>query len=221
MLIPPESVLFTYPITRDYGFAPNPFHGYCTLATCKPHIRKKAKIGDWIMGVAGANLKKIKHQCIFLMKVSEKLTFEEYWNDGRFLIKRPSRNGSLVKMLGDNIYHRDKGGSWIQEDSHHSNKDGSINQTNLLRDTGSCENVLISNFFFYFGENARPVDLGSIGYTRIRDFKKTPLDSCVAGRKIIHSLVEANFHSINILDGDPNQFLSSHHRVDQGTSKIL
>ncbi len=28
---------------RDYGFAPNPFHGICTLATCKPVIRRVAR----------------------------------------------------------------------------------------------------------------------------------------------------------------------------------
>ena len=31
---------YSYIITRDYGFAPNPFGGVCTLATCKPKIRK-------------------------------------------------------------------------------------------------------------------------------------------------------------------------------------
>ena len=33
---------------RDYGFAPNPYFGYCTLATCKPVIRRCAGVGDWI-----------------------------------------------------------------------------------------------------------------------------------------------------------------------------
>ena len=35
---------------RDYGFAPNPFHRTCTLATCKPDIRSSAYAqGDWIV----------------------------------------------------------------------------------------------------------------------------------------------------------------------------
>lgn len=25
---------FSYIVARDYGFAPNPFHGFCTLANC-------------------------------------------------------------------------------------------------------------------------------------------------------------------------------------------
>lgn len=34
-------VLFSYIVRWDHGFAPNPFHGICSLATCKPGIRKK------------------------------------------------------------------------------------------------------------------------------------------------------------------------------------
>ena len=42
--------LFSYVVARDYGFAPNPFFGVCTLATCKPIVRRVAAIGDWIVG---------------------------------------------------------------------------------------------------------------------------------------------------------------------------
>lgn len=41
---------YSYKITRDYGFAPNPFGKYCSLACCKPHVRRKAIVGDWIVG---------------------------------------------------------------------------------------------------------------------------------------------------------------------------
>lgn len=47
--------LYSYVITRDYGFAPNPFWGICSLATCKPQIRQRALKGDWIAGFGGAN----------------------------------------------------------------------------------------------------------------------------------------------------------------------
>ncbi|WP_269472843.1 hypothetical protein [Vibrio panuliri] len=39
------------------------------------------------------------------------------------------------------MYHKDKNGEWIQEDSHHSNPDGSFNMTNLYRDTKSEPSV--------------------------------------------------------------------------------
>jgi hypothetical protein len=35
--------LFTYKMTHDSGFAPNPFYDILTLATCKPGIRKTKK----------------------------------------------------------------------------------------------------------------------------------------------------------------------------------
>ena len=42
--------LYSYIVARDFGFAPNPFYGFCTLATCKPKIREHASVGDWVVG---------------------------------------------------------------------------------------------------------------------------------------------------------------------------
>lgn len=220
MLIEPNSHLYTYPITRDFGFAPNPFHGFCTLATCKPDVRKSAMVGDWVMGIGGSNLRTVKRKCIFLMKVSEKISFQGYWGDHRFALKKPSRNGSRVQMLGDNIYHKDQYGTWIQEDSHHSNPDGTPNRDNLDRDTGRCDQVLISNNFFYFGSAAININLHSIGYGRIRNLKKTCLSSSAAGRELITSVFNENRSNRNYIVADPCQFNDSHRRVDQGTGKI-
>lgn len=220
MLIEPDSYLYTYAITRDFGFAPNPFHGFCTLATCKPRIRKAAKVGDWVMGVGGSTLGTVKGKCIFLMKISEKIEFQNYWNDHRFSLKKPLRNGSRVQMLGDNIYHKNRDGSWIQEDSHHSNPDGSPNPINVKRDTSSNDRVLISNCFYYFGSQAIEVDLNSIGYIKIRDFKKTDLSVSSDGRKLIEAVFNKNRRHMNMVIADPCQFLDSHQRVDQGTGKI-
>ena len=49
--------MFSYVIEHDLGFAPNPFHGACTLACCKPVIRKRAQLGDYILGT-GAVVKR-------------------------------------------------------------------------------------------------------------------------------------------------------------------
>ena len=142
---------YSYVVARDYGFAPNPFGPYCTLATCKPNIRRAASKGDWIVGTGSARCHGTTN-LVFAMKVSEKLTFNEYWRDPRFLYKRPVLNGSLKQTYGDNIYYC-KRGKWHQADSHHSNEDGSVNTYNLERDT-SYPYVLISDHFFYFGRNA-------------------------------------------------------------------
>lgn len=221
MLIEPDSNLFVYVIARDFGFAPNPFFGSCTLATCKPGIRKSANIGDWVLGVAGLALgKSIHRKCILLMRVSEKMSFQEYWDDERFKLKKTCRNGSQLKMLGDNIYHRGNKGEWIQEDSHHSHPDGTTNVVNLYRDTGTCDQVLISDFFYYFGSKAIPVDLASINYTPGLGFKKIALNNSREGKILIENFYSENKYNLNYVVSDPCQFLDSHKRVDQGTRKI-
>ncbi|QNR85879.1 hypothetical protein H9N25_05365 [Pedobacter riviphilus] len=141
--------VYAYKITRDYGFAPNPFGAYCSLACCKPHIRKKAKIGDWIIGTGAVENGLLNH-LIFLMKVTDKLTFQEYWLDERFNYKKPVLNGSLKQIHGDNIYSN-KDGVWIQSDSHHSLHDGLLNEKNLKQDL-SGEYVLVSDHFVYLGD---------------------------------------------------------------------
>jgi len=221
MLIEPNAHVYAYVIARDFGFAPNPFHGVCTLATCKPGIRKAATVGDWILGVGGKKLGPTHRKCILLMKVSEKISFQNYWDDPRFSLKKPCRNGSHVKMLGDNIYHKNANGQWIQDDSHHSNPDGTTNQVNLYRDTGTSDQVLISNYFFYFGENAIPVDLASIEYKSGLGFKKINLSVSKEGRSLIESVYKNYWKNLNLLIADPCQFMDSHRRVDQGTGKII
>ena len=79
---------YSYVIPRDFGFAPNPYFEYCTLATCKPRIRKGAQIGDWI-GAFGSARMTISKKLVVLMQVEEILTFDEYWEDDRFIAKHP------------------------------------------------------------------------------------------------------------------------------------
>lgn len=142
--------LYSYVIRRDYGFAPNPFHGCCTLATCKPVIRRTAQIKDWIAAF-GPKHHPTEKRLVCLMRVSEALTFDEYWNDNRFKSKRPVFNKSVTHKYGDNIYHH-VNGVWVQEPSHHSFSDG-MNFTNLNRDT-KTDRVLIAKEFYYFGKDA-------------------------------------------------------------------
>lgn len=142
--------LYSYVITRDYGFAPNPFWNICSLATCKPQIRERALKGDWIAGFGGANTA-ITHKMVFLMQVDEICTFDEYWVDPRFFMKKPRFDGNYQQCYGDNIYHH-VGSEWMQENSHHSYADG-INKNNLIHDT-RIDRVLISFHYWYFGENA-------------------------------------------------------------------
>lgn len=164
---------YSYVIPRDYGFAPNPYFDYCTLATCKPRIRKSAQVGDWI-GAFGSAHMTIRGKLVFLMLVDEVLTFDEYWDDPRFQNKRPIFNKSVMYMYGDNIYHHLEN-KWAQEPSHHSKVDGNINYINLNNDT-KTDRVLIATEYYYFGNNAidMPIEFASliwrqIGYKICRD----------------------------------------------------
>lgn len=142
--------LYSYVVARDYGFAPNPFHGVCTLATCKPQIRKQAEVGDLIVGTGSARYG-LADRLVFVMKVAEALTYDEYWRDPRFRSKRPDLTGSLKQAFGDNIYHRHtRTGKWMQEDSHHSLASGKPNRANIKHDT-SVDRVLIGTSFIYWG----------------------------------------------------------------------
>jgi hypothetical protein len=153
------------------------------------------------------------------MKVTEKCSFQAYWDNPEYSIKKPLRNGSRVRMLGDNIYHKVADANWIQEDSHHSQDDGSMHQENMKRDTKS-ENVLLSNFFLYFGDSAIPIDLNSISYYRIRDFKRYDLTETNNAGILVKSIFSENHDKLNQVISDPYQFNESHKRVDQSTGQI-
>lgn len=165
--------LFTYVVRYDVGFAPNPFHGFCTLATCKPGIRRTAKTGDWIAGV-GSRQKGQDGLLVFAMRVDDAISYDAYWSDTRFERKKPNRAGSLKQRYGDNIYHRAPDSeSWFQEDSRHSLADGTPNTDHIRRDT-SAPRVLISQTFAYYGDQA--VDIPA-------EFRNwAGLDICSGGR---------------------------------------
>ncbi|MBS1911577.1 MAG: hypothetical protein JST22_06305 [Bacteroidetes bacterium] len=162
--------LYSYIVARDYGFAPNPFHGFCTLATCKPPIRAHAKVGDWIVGTGAKKRYDFAGRLIYAMQVSELLDFDTYWNDSRFLLKRPDLNGSLKVIYGDNIYHRD-GKRWIQANSHHSLEKGRPNKANIVWDT-DVDRLLVATKFVYWGASAPLIP------NRFRPFRRTGRDIC-------------------------------------------
>jgi Nucleotide modification associated domain 2 len=146
--------LFSYVVARDYGFAPNPFFNVCTLATCKPGIRRLAQVGDWVIGTGTANRNRAGY-LVYAMKVAETMTFEGYWNDPRFQLKKPNLRSSKKVAFGDNIYSRaPAGGAWCQLDSHHSFANGSPNPANIENDT-KADRMLIGTEFVYWGGSAR------------------------------------------------------------------
>ena len=154
--------VYSYVVAQDYGFAPNPFYGRCTLATCKPKIRKCAAVGDYIIGTGAAQRKRSGY-LVFYMRVDETTTYDTYWDDPRFEHKRPRLRGSKKQAFGDNIYHKNpRTSKWLQADSYHSRPGGRPNPLNVDHDT-QCDRVLIATEFTYWGGEGPviPVRLGS------------------------------------------------------------
>ncbi len=168
--------LWSYKISRDYGFAPNPFFGFCTVACCKPKVRRGAAIGDLVVGCGSAKLNLVG-RVIFAMRVAEKMTFQEYWDDPRFQRKRPVFTAGKARAFGDNIYHM-VGADWVQEDSHHSFAGGAWNDENAQRDLGA-DAVLIGTDFTYWGSLAPEIPAhlrncdGDDLYPHVRDVRNS------------------------------------------------
>ena len=143
--------LFSYVVRYDSGFAPNPFHGYCTLATCKPLIRKRAEIDDWILGTC-SDAKDVRRggYLNFAMRITEIISTSKYWHDPRFQDKKPNMYHSWVAASGDNIYVPVAGGNWDQCDSYHSGANGTSRLDHIKRDT-KVPRILVSHDFVYFG----------------------------------------------------------------------
>lgn len=191
--------LYSYIMTYDTGFAPNPFFGTCTLACCKPTLRtaiakyskrktdslkKEADISSlniWITGIAGKGLAdKSKHNegdVIYLMQVTDIMSFEEYSKGYRCKIPNPAyfsverknygAENTSYKNCGDNIYvfsHHDE----IQRRPSFHNKCGH-DSCNDMENNLSSPYILISDHYIYFGETAIfPYDFhakGNRGYS--------------------------------------------------------
>ncbi len=153
--------LYSYIVKHDTGFAPNPFHGYCTLACCKPRIRRKAEKGDWVVGLTP---KSAGNKVAYLMRVDEIVpSFRGYWSEARFKTKKPSYTGGLRKRCGDNIYEPKASSGYRQLRSMHSHEDGSEHAGNKAHDL-SGERILVSETFAYFGSKPKtlPNELRSL-----------------------------------------------------------
>ena len=203
--------LYCYKMTWDTGFAPNPYHDFLTLATCKPVIRRCAKIGDWISGWTAVTVRdkdnnphhfREEEKLIYLAKITDKITYDTYWK--KYPRKRPHEvsNGKMVAKrgcgesvnsrnkkydTGDNIYEPIKDG-YYQHDNfgNHSEKDKQHDLNGTY--------VLICEEFYYFGvHNTAKIEKEIFPYTVPR-CKKITLDE---GKKLIHYVRKTYKKGIN------------------------
>ena len=142
--------LYTYRIPYDTGAAPNPFWGICTLTICKPVIRRVAQKGDWVVGTGSKSLPlgDISKHVVYAMKVTGKLTLEEYdrFCKEEYPNKIPDwNNEDYRRRMGDCIYNFSDGAlTEIRPGVH--------NEENVERDLGG-KYALISDYFSYFGDH--------------------------------------------------------------------
>lgn len=125
--------LYSYIVSYDGGFAPCVANGLCTLACCKPRIRKTARYGDWVAGTTPK--KRGSGRLVYLMRVERAFSFAEYYRD-REMRRRP-----------DNIYRPTPDGNYVQK------RNSAHGPENFYKDL-SADRILASREFVYFGENA-------------------------------------------------------------------
>lgn len=133
--------IFRYVVRYDGGTAPRPFDGVCSLAICKPRIRAKAQVGDWVIGFRSRH----PGEVLYAMQVTERLKLGDYWDDPRFYDRKPG-----ASPYPDNFYRRTPDGSLVQvPNAVHVPEDTAKDTSGLY--------VLLSSRFWYFGKNSVPL----------------------------------------------------------------
>ena len=161
--------LFSYVVRDDAGFAPNPEKEYCTLACCKPIIRRTAKKGDWVVGT-GSVKHNAQKKIIYAMKITEEpIDFEKYGRDERF------------KNRIDNIYLKDGNTNGYKQKPNRFHG-GEEKKRDL---SGAFILISNSNNFSYFGMNAKELDPG---FEKM--IKKGPGHKCKFDPDLVNSFVE-------------------------------
>jgi hypothetical protein len=143
--------LFTYVITQDGGFAPNPFHGVLTLNCCKPDIRRAAQVGDWVAGNTAANFPGGRGLLVYAMRVTAKMTMSEYdaWTRQNLPEKIPDWRGPYERRAGDSAYKF--------ETDPPSRRPSSFHDLGERRRDLSGRFTLLSEEFYYLGGD--PVEI--------------------------------------------------------------
>lgn len=169
-----SAIMWSYKLTYDTMFAPNPLWGILTLATCKPRIRRSpnSKKGTWIAGWTACTLhnsplqnkpisycKRGEEKLIYLAQIDETIALDKYWE--KYPQKRPIVGCGInhATYYGDNIYHKESNGDIIQAPNNSHYKD------DIQKDFYNGQYALVCKKFFYFTMEKRlyvPEDFRSL-----------------------------------------------------------
>lgn len=96
-------MIYSYKLTTDNGSAPCADNGLLSLTICKPMIRKKCKLNDYVIGISSKNMKLgDKYKIIYIAKITKIITIKDYYK------KYPKRKDCIYNDLDKqitNIYH--------------------------------------------------------------------------------------------------------------------
>lgn len=144
--------LFSYVLVSDTGFAPavDKRGRFLTLCTCMMRIRKKARMGDWLLGTVGKklsrkgcgselNFKKV----VYLAEVTENpVTFGQYCDDADYANQK------------DRVYSLKAGSLFCDgpyNNGYYSTRENRHRESEVrLKDT-ETPIALVSKNFYYFG----------------------------------------------------------------------
>jgi len=133
--------LHMYTIVVDSGFAPHLNNGVLSLACCAGPTREHTETGTYVMGVSAASMEGVKkHLPIYLMRVTEKITFEEYFENPKF----EGRVDNIYKKEGENYMRTTEKSTIFDNRYEEEHKEG--------KDPEKSEYVLLSDDFYYFGD---------------------------------------------------------------------
>lgn len=144
------SKLFSHIAVKDNGGAPCVEDGLLTFNICKHEIRNSARIGDWLLCIAGVNLQKKgpNRQILWIAKITDIRLMTYYAKH------YPTRPDSIytpdLKLKSDNLFHDVEGNDL------------------------AGKNTLFSDHFIYFGTKSIDVPSDMTGIIPGRAYQYKP-----------------------------------------------
>jgi hypothetical protein len=128
-------------------------------------MRSRCERGDWIIGLASAQIRKDLGgagvwRIIYAMNIEKKLDLDSYYRDQQYADKIPKLGGSLIESCGDNFYCKDSGGRLHhtrQTNEHRTEPPG----TGIEKQDICGDRVFVGQRYWYFGRNAPALPRGT------------------------------------------------------------